>query len=224
MLRVIFLDAEGTFLKFKPSLSEIYRRLWGSFGIKINSEKISEKLRFYFKKVFKEELKTPLNGEICKEGWREVFHRAFEEYKNDKIFNEVFKAAYAFFASPECVTVVPGFMEFLLKGKKAGLSFAVISNWDCRLYPILEGHNLLSYFEGVFLGCEVGYLKPSPEIFKRALSYFQISPEEALMIGDTLEDDIEPSQKLGLHTYHIQGEPDYLNIWNHIQRILSDQG
>ncbi len=222
MLKVVFLDAEGTFLKFNPSLGEIYGKIWGSFGITIEPEEASQKLRTFFKRVFKEELNPPLNGGVCKEAWREVFERAFREYRECPFFEEAFKRAYEFFASPECVTLVPGFKEFLTKGKQRGLNFAVISNWDCRLYPILKGHEIFPYFDALFLGCEVGYLKPAPEIFKRALEYFKVKPEETIMIGDTFEDDIETSKALGMHTYYIQGEPDYSLIWECIQPLLFD--
>jgi putative hydrolase of the HAD superfamily len=222
MLKVVFLDAEGTFLKFNPSLGKIYAKIWESFGITIEPEEVSQKLRTFFKKVFKEEVSPPLNGVICKEAWREVFKRAFREYRESPFFEEAFKRAYEFFASPECVAVVPGFKEFLAKGRQRGLNFAVISNWDCRLYPILEGHEILPSFDALFLGCEVGYLKPEPEIFKRALEHFKVKPEETIMIGDTFEDDIETSKALGMHTFYIQGEPDYSQIWNFIQPLLFD--
>lgn len=221
MLKGIFLDAEGTFLLFNPDLGVIYQRIWESFGIKIDPEITKRKMRLFFRKIFKEKLTPPLNGEICKKAWEEVFEKVFEDFKNGAPFEEVFKRAYQFFASPECVRVVPGFKEFLIKGKEKGLKFAVISNWDCRLYSILEGHGLLSFFDAVFIGCEVGYLKPSPEIFKRALEYFNLEPKETVMIGDSLEDDIEVPKALGMHTYYIKEKPDYYLIWEHLKGYLS---
>lgn len=216
MLKGIFLDAEGTFLLFNPSLGEIYRKIWKDFRVNVDPEIISQKFKFYFKRVFKEKLKPPLNGEICKNAWKEVFEKVFEEFKNSEFFEKAFKRAYEFFAKPDCVKVVPGFKEFLTNGKEAGLKLAVISNWDCRLYSILEGHGLLPYFDAVFLGCEVGYLKPNAEIFKQALNYFSFKPEETIMIGDTLEDDIEVPKTLGMHTFHVKGNPDYHILWNYL--------
>ncbi len=102
-----------------------------------------------------------------------------------------------------------------------GLKFGVISNWDCRLYSILEGYQLLESLEGVFIGCEIGYLKPHPFIYQKALSYFSVVPQEAIMIGDTYEDDIETPQKLGFHTYHIQGEPNFKKIWQDLSSMFS---
>ncbi|MFN3505591.1 MAG: HAD family hydrolase, partial [Caldimicrobium sp.] len=175
MFKVIFLDAEGTFLKFNPSLGKIYRNLWKEYGIEINEVKTAKKLREEFKKVFKEELgAVNLTGEKCKEGWKEVFFRVFIEYSKYPFFEEVFIKAYKYFSQPDCVEIVPRFDEFIKEVKKHKLKLGVISNWDCRLYSVLEGHNLLKEFNAVFIGCEVGFLKPKLEIFERALNFFKV--------------------------------------------------
>jgi len=220
MVKALFLDAEGTFLLFNPSLGEIYQRLWKEFGVEVLPEEASKRMRQIFKRIFKEELQPPLNGRVCKEAWQKVFYQAFSEYQGLKVFEEVFHRAYQFFASPECVSVAPFFRDFVHEVKARGLKLAVISNWDCRLYSILEGHGLLPFFDGVFLGCEVGYLKPHQEIFLKALSHFKIQPAQALMMGDTLEDDILVPQSLGMKTFFIKGSPDYQRLWSELQAIL----
>lgn len=42
--------------------------------------------------------------------------------------------------------------------------------------------------------------KPKEEIFKIALDKMNISPKEAIMVGDNLTSDIESTRKLGLTT------------------------
>jgi putative hydrolase of the HAD superfamily len=222
MLKALFLDAEGTFILFNPSLGEIYKNFWRFRGIEIDPEETSKEIRYNFKRIFKEELKPPLNGELCKKVWNEVFKMVFKMFEKLEVFEEVFREVYQFFGSPECVKIVPGFLEFLEKVKERGIKVAVVSNWDCRLYSVLEGHNLLSYFDGVFLGCEVGYLKPYPEIFLKALQFFNLKPNEVLMIGDTFEDDIKTPTELGMLTYHIQGIPDYHRIWAFLENHFKD--
>jgi len=213
MIKVVFFDAEGTFIRFKPSLNGIYKSLWDSYGINLDGDDWGARLRSAYKIVFQKRLSPPLNGELCKRAWREVFDLVFGDFKIFPFYEEVFQRAYKLFAAPECVEVMPGFTDFLKSVKEREFKTAVISNWDCRLYSVLEGHKLLQEFEALFLGCEVGYLKPHEAIFKRALNYFGISPEQALMVGDSLEDDIIPAQKIGMKTYYIKGEPNYQEIW-----------
>ena len=45
---------------------------------------------------------------------------------------------------------------------------------------------------------EVGYLKPHPAIFEFALNRLAISPAEALMVGNSLAEDIAGAQALGV--------------------------
>ena len=47
---------------------------------------------------------------------------------------------------------------------------------------------------------DAGERKPSPVPFQRALDYFKIKPQEAIMIGDWPERDIEGAGQLGIQT------------------------
>lgn len=53
---------------------------------------------------------------------------------------------------------------------------------------------------------EARFAKPHPEYFAEALAHLGCRPEEALVVGDDLEMDIRPSQRLGLRTYWVTGE------------------
>lgn len=219
MIKVVFLDAEGTFLKFTPSLGRIYFNLWKEYGIQIEEKEIEIKMRENYKKIFKKKLNgLILNGELCRKAWREIFEETFSTFSSFPFFGEVFERAYSFFGTPDCVEVVPEFYSFLKEAKASEIKLAIISNWDKRLYSVLEGHNLLSQFDAIFLGCDIGYLKPHEEIFKGALNYFKVNPSEALMIGDSWEDDIEPAQKLGIPFFYVKDLfPTFDQIKHHLK-------
>jgi len=46
--------------------------------------------------------------------------------------------------------------------------------------------------------CEHGYNKPHPSIFRTALRLLAVSPEEALMVGDSYTHDIEGAKAVGM--------------------------
>ena len=56
------------------------------------------------------------------------------------------------------------------------------------------------------VSAEVGYRKPSPIIFQKALEQLKVKPQEAVMVGDTLEADVEGARKLGIKTILIDPE------------------
>ncbi len=54
-------------------------------------------------------------------------------------------------------------------------------------------------FDPVVLSCEVGAVKPEPQIYQTALDVLGFAPEEVLLIDDQ-EKCIPPAQKLGMFT------------------------
>jgi putative hydrolase of the HAD superfamily len=48
----------------------------------------------------------------------------------------------------------------------------------------------------------VGKKKPDPEIFNYALKVGGVRPPEAVMIGDSLEADVEGALNVGMHAIH----------------------
>ena len=66
---------------------------------------------------------------------------------------------------------------------------------------------------------EEGVAKPEKEIFLRALSRAECLPENAVMIGDRIDNDIEPANKLGMKTIWVkQGFAIYQTPMNDIQK------
>ncbi len=64
----------------------------------------------------------------------------------------------------------------------------------------LQVTDIARYFRHVLISEEVGFAKPHPEIFRRALELTEVMPEEALFVGDTPETDIAGAQSVGMHT------------------------
>jgi putative hydrolase of the HAD superfamily len=89
-----------------------------------------------------------------------------------------------------------------------------------RLIVVTNGHDtwaekvmqllgLSDVFERVITQEELGIGKPNPRPFQAALEYLQLNPEEVVLIGDRLDMDIEPAQKLGIRGIQAVG-PDNL--------------
>lgn len=86
-------------------------------------------------------------------------------------------------------------MELLQDLKEQGLILGAISNFDERLNGILSSTDLRQYLNFVVTSYAAGEEKPSPLIFKYALKLLEdehdirILPDEALHIGDKLDND-----------------------------------
>jgi putative hydrolase of the HAD superfamily len=55
---------------------------------------------------------------------------------------------------------------------------------------------------------EVGYLKPHPALFEHALAELRVRPGEALMVGNSLAEDIAGAQRLGIAAAWRRSPPD----------------
>ena len=62
--------------------------------------------------------------------------------------------------------------------------------------------NIRQYFKTVTNSEMVGVKKPNPKIFNFALDIAKTSANESIMIGDSIEADIEGADKIGMDTIH----------------------
>jgi putative hydrolase of the HAD superfamily len=67
----------------------------------------------------------------------------------------------------------------------------------------IDGSNLASFFETIIISGDHGFGKPDPRIFQLALQRLKVAPQEAVMIGDSLNRDIAGAQAAGLRTIWI---------------------
>ena len=77
---------------------------------------------------------------------------------------------------------------------------AIISNFDYApaAYMLLSKFDILKYFERVVISVEVGWRKPRPEIFLKALKLLNLDPGDALYIGDNYYADVVGAKSVGM--------------------------
>jgi putative hydrolase of the HAD superfamily len=62
----------------------------------------------------------------------------------------------------------------------------------------IDYFQLAPYFEVIVVSGEVGVGKPQPAIFQTVLKRLEVAPQDAIMVGDSLERDIEGAYQSGL--------------------------
>lgn len=71
----------------------------------------------------------------------------------------------------------------------AGVRTALVSNTGLDPRAALAEMGVLPLLDGVTLSFEVGLVKPDPAIFEHALTDLGVAAEDALMVGDTWDQD-----------------------------------
>lgn len=85
--------------------------------------------------------------------------------------------------------------------KAAGYKLYVLSNMSREFIDFLRQKEVYSYFDGDVVSCEVGVVKPMPQIYDILLDRFALEPEQTLFIDDRQE-NVEAAATKGINTFH----------------------
>lgn len=81
-----------------------------------------------------------------------------------------------------------------------GYHLGVLANQNPGLHERLTGWEIREYFAVIASSAELGFAKPEPAVFEKALEMAGCSLPEAVMIGDRLDNDIVPAKEIGMNT------------------------
>ena len=92
----------------------------------------------------------------------------------------------------------------MLETLSAKYSVGIIANQSAGAEERLKKYGLSQYISLCISSAEAGYAKPDSRIFALALNKAKCRAQNAVMIGDRLDNDIFPAKKLGMRTVHIK--------------------
>lgn len=99
------------------------------------------------------------------------------------------------------LSAMPGAVETLATLHEQRYRIGMISNtiWPAELHvEDLAELGLLPYLEHMDFSGELGVWKPSPKIFQHAMDALEVTPEEAVFVGDNPREDILGAQGIGM--------------------------
>nr|WP_048874709.1 HAD family hydrolase [Thermococcus litoralis] len=203
-MRLISFDVWNTLLDINVMVENLVKALSELLGVPENDlmQKILE-TREEIKKIRKSQSGSP---EKALEESQELLARALE------VDVEIVKRAVA----KATLTVdesilLPGVKETLkeLHGKYIITTTGNVMFWPSAYTRlILEKFGLADYITKQFYSDEIKAYKPMREAFLAPLKYFNVSPEEALHIGDTKAEDFEGALKVGMYACWINPEAE----------------
>ena len=211
MLRAVIFDVDFTLARPGPELgAEGYRKVGECHGLTLDPARYEDSrlaaldaLQRHPEHVHDDELWVAFTEEIVRgmggaeEGARacaEELVRAWEEHERFTLYEDALPA-----------------LQVL---REHGIKIGLISNGSRDLEEFVAHH-------GLDADCAIGSrafgrTKPHPEIFRHALALLDVEPEDAAMVGDSYEDDIEGARALGMRAFLLDrdgrrlDEPDRL--------------
>ncbi|MCA9915868.1 MAG: HAD-IIIA family hydrolase, partial [Anaerolineae bacterium] len=138
-----------------------------------------------------------------------IVRHLIETAKSDRIaevLTDFYATAYPRLSS--WVETVPGAAELILKLHKEGYAIVIATN---PIYPAAAVRHRMAWgglpldeslYALITNADNMHFSKPSPAYYAEIIGRVGIEPDEALMVGDRLSNDIEPAALIGIHTYH----------------------
>jgi putative hydrolase of the HAD superfamily len=211
--KVIFLDAVGTLFGVKGSVGKVYSQIAQDFGVKVSPQVLDQNFAKSFKSApspifIDAHVKDIPQREY--DWWRIIALNTFEgagvlqEFSD---FSAFFSELYIHFGTPEPWYIYPDVPLALMNWRRLGVKLGILSNFDSRLYLVLQGLGLKEYFTSVTISTHSRAAKPDPEIFKIALNKHKCLPEEAWHIGDSIKEDYEAAKAVGMRGIWINRNP-----------------
>ena len=105
----------------------------------------------------------------------------------------------------------PDAVEVLAELRRRGFRLGAVTNRAFggeRFRADLRDAGLDIGWDAEAVSVEVGYLKPHPAIFRRALDELCVTPAETLMVGNSLAEDVAGAQQLGMAAAWRRSAPD----------------
>ncbi len=212
--RAVLFDAAETLFTTRGSVGEIY----GSIARQYGSTAPTEAIQAAFVRQFRGA--GPLSIKDQKRWWKDVVYRVFNEVGMVENFDQFFDQVYERFRSSEGWVLFPETVETLTELKRSGLKLGVISNFDSRIYSVMQSLDILRFFDNVTLSSETGYCKPDREIFDAAVRALGVPASEVLLVGDSLHDDVEAGITAGLQAVLIDRGRRHREV-HHVPQIFS---
>ena len=202
MLKAVFFDAAGTLFEPREPVGLSYARIAHEHGVDASAEAVSAGFRRAFHKASGLAFGPGHTGEelrrMERRWWRDIVADTFEGLGAFSDFEAYFDELFGFFADPANWVADPEAALVLRELSERGLKLGVISNFDHRLYRILDGLGLARQFDSITISSEAGWAKPSVELFRTALGKHAVSAAEALHVGDSEHLDLAGAAEAGI--------------------------
>ena len=89
--------------------------------------------------------------------------------------------------------------------RSRGIKLGLISNADAMEITAWDTSPLAGCFDSTIFSCEVGLVKPEPEIFLLCLKELGLAPQECLFVGDGGSNELRAARSLEFTTVMVAG-------------------
>lgn len=204
----VFFDLDHTLWDFEKNSDLTFRKVFDKQNITLDLNSFLEvykPLNLEYWKLYREEKVTKSNLRYGR--LRETFDKIGVKVEDEMIYH--LSESYIDHLST-FNHLFDGTFEILNYLKDKYQLHIITNGFEEAQDKKMTTSNIKPYFKTVTNSEMVGVKKPNPKIFNFALDWAKAKPHESVMIGDSLEADIEGAHNIGMDTIHF----DYKDTHN----------
>ncbi len=190
-------DAVGTVMYPVPTVASVYQAaIRQHCGLDIRSEVVQTTVKASLK-TRSAGLDLTTSEESERQFWADLIR---DLCPHSDGFQACFDALFDHFGRPEswkCFPDVAGLMDAL---EDLGLTVAIASNFDHRLNSVCDGLPELANVSQRLISSQVGFRKPAAEFFQAVVEELKLPPQQILMVGDDLVNDVQGAVNAGFRS------------------------
>jgi putative hydrolase of the HAD superfamily len=242
-----FFDLVGTFIHGRAGIGEQYAAHARALGVPADAAALDAAFRSAMKYAPRMEFPGRAFDEIAaleRDWWRKLVEgiateAGLRELLPGGLFDEYFDRLYNHFTTIDAWLLYPDVLPTLKALKREGYGLGLITNYDTRVYLVLDALGLTDVLDSVTIPAHAGAAKPSRAVFAAALEANDLvldgwngdsTPEPAMggrrskapavfYVGDSLTDDYYGAINAGLAPILLDRHGRHLN--DDLRRIES---
>ena len=203
-VRAVVFDVVGTLVEPHPSVAVAYQRAAARHGVELGVGDIDGLFRAAWRKqeAVDATAATPFATDRARERdrWRAI---VLEVFSNVSAAPAIFDDLWEHFGRPAAWRPTRHGPTLVQQAIDAGLTVALASNFDERLFAIAGHVEPLVRVPHVFASSELGWRKPAPEFFRSVEARLGFGPTELLLVGDDPELDLAAGRRAGWHVHGV---------------------
>lgn len=201
-LDVVFLDVGNTLIYPDPPVGEVYAQALRRRGIRADGAAVHEAFLAAWQRrgesLAEHALEYGRSADEAMDWWRAVVRETIRDFGMPDDFEAAFRELWDHFSEGGAWRLYEDVLPTVRALRDAGLRLGIISNWDVRLHRVLRDLDLARLFDWHIVSCDVGYEKPSAQIFERALGACGVTPARTLHVGDSYVEDALGARRAGM--------------------------